>query len=100
MNAGNDNVQCSALPRGRRPKEINCCLVLSLFQCMFFNPGKFGPEVPVQVSSEPNRAGQGTRDVTCADDSAVTFPCVWPAFGRCDSRLDMWQRFPRGDNFS
>ena len=29
MNAGNDNVQCSPLSRGRRPKEINCCLVLS-----------------------------------------------------------------------
>ena len=27
MNAGNDNVQCSPLSRGRRPKEINCCLV-------------------------------------------------------------------------
>ena len=30
MNAGNDNVQCSPLSRGRRSKEINCCLVLSL----------------------------------------------------------------------
>ena len=30
MNAGNDNVQCSPLYRGRRPKEINCCLLLSL----------------------------------------------------------------------
>ena len=30
MNAGNDNVQCSPLSRGRRPKEINCCLVSSL----------------------------------------------------------------------
>ena len=30
MNAGNDNVQCFPLSRGRRPKEINCCLVFSL----------------------------------------------------------------------
>ena len=34
MNAGNDNVQCFPLSRDRRPKEINCCLVLSLNVCV------------------------------------------------------------------